>query len=213
MFGSSKWAPASLLAAGATAAAVACGGQVSRDPAADRAAGEQEPAAAGAAATVEGDPFLRDFPCPELAYLTEDVCAYRSFEWQHLSQNILLVVDGSESMRSVDPGQTLSRWETVHETLAMLLPDLGADFDLGLELYPDATGAGPPTGCDAELAQCCEIGQSSELTLPVRPGAQAAAEIISLLGAYDPAGASPTAAARWTTSPILVWSAPTSCCS
>ena len=139
-----------------------------------------------------------ELPCPELVALAESrliggVCDWEALESRHLDTNLLLVVDASASMNEPVAGTEQTRWELLSTALVEALSEPRAEFELGLLLVPDTTGL--PPNCDGAPAECCEVGPSDSLTVPIGPGEETFSQISSALEARAPGGASPLAAA------------------
>ncbi len=141
---------------------------------------------------------VTEHPCPELAELAESLfsngaCGWQAEESQYLDTNLLLVVDGSASLGEEVAEADLARWELLRFALAEALMEPSAAYEIGLLLVPDTEGL--PAICDGAPEQCCEVGASGALTIPIGPGEETFPEIVSALEARSPAGASPLAAA------------------
>jgi len=102
--------------------------------------------------------------------------------------NILLVLDSSGSMRSALPDDpNASLWDATKSALTEALDTAQSSISFGLDLFPNA---GP-----LQLAQLCEMPEEEGLTVPIVPGPENRAAILTAIGSKGPGGGTPTAAA------------------
>ena len=73
-------------------------------------------------------------------------CATTETKGEKKQVDLLMMMDSSGSMTTVDPGQTLSRWDSLKTALPTFLNDMAnAGMNVGLDFFPEGT----PVLCNA----------------------------------------------------------------
>lgn len=103
--------------------------------------------------------------------------------------NVLLVVDRSLSMTGTPAGFAADKWTALRGALASTFDQIGDQVSFGLDLYPY-------TGTSGEaLAETCQMPAGDAVVVPIQPGSDAGAAILTALDDNPPEGDTPTAAA------------------
>jgi hypothetical protein len=104
--------------------------------------------------------------------------------------SVLVLVDKSSSMNVTPTGFTEDKWTALGSALGQALDAAAASVAFGLDFYPFGDDRDPMAPLDY-----CEMPTTSEILVPIGPGTTTVPLIDEALSAYQPAGATPTAAA------------------
>jgi hypothetical protein len=108
-------------------------------------------------------------------------CVVGEFPLAATRAELIILIDRSGSMGQRIGGER--RWDTLHDALAITLPDFEARIDLGAMAYPRRF--------DGSVTRSCDLTRA----LDVVPAAGNAKAILRVLEGSDPWGATPTAPA------------------
>ena len=108
--------------------------------------------------------------------------------------SVLLVVDKSGSLMDTPEGYSTNKWDALRSALGSTLTRLQDALWVGLELFPTTATPGDPIPHECG-DRCCEMPADSQMNVDVGPGAETAAEVISVLDTSSPAGGTPTSVA------------------
>jgi hypothetical protein len=92
---------------------------------------------------------------------------------------VMLVVDRSSSMNQTFPGTGSSKWASLKGALHQQLPSWNDSLELGVLFFPSGSGSS------------CAVNTAADLT----PAYQSVPQVLSVLDARSPGGATPTALA------------------
>jgi hypothetical protein len=134
--------PGILAALGATALAVACGGETGADGtggtnSSDIGAGLDSDGSTGNADFDASEGGKVDLTSEDITAIEQAACTGWAAEGENLPATLELVVDVSFSMTETAPGTNESKWEVTHDALREAVQDLPASVAVGVLYYPN----------------------------------------------------------------------------
>jgi hypothetical protein len=132
--------PGVLVALGATALAMACGGEGTMDVNSNDISQGLDPDGDGSTNNPDFDASEGgkvDLTSEQIQDLEQASCTGWSAEGENLPATLELVVDVSYSMTEQAPGTNQSKWEVTHDALREAVQDLPASVAVGVLYYPN----------------------------------------------------------------------------